>query len=157
MKKIEGDLIELAVNGKFDVIVHGCNCFCKMGKGIAKQIANSFPDALKIDLETKVGDKSKLGDYSFTSVVTKEDSPLFIINAYTQYNYGTGKDQVDYNAIRQVFKRIKENFKGKRIGYPKIGAGLAGGNWSVISAIINKELSGENHTLVIYKQQKQQK
>ena len=32
-----------------------------------------------------------------------------------------------------------------------IGAGLAGGDWSRISAIINKELEGEDHTLVLYK------
>ena len=39
-------------------------------------------------------------------------------------------------------------FGGKRIGYPLIGAGLAGGDWQIISAIINEELVGENHTLV---------
>ncbi len=150
MKTIEGDLIELALEGKFDVIIHGCNCFCKMGKGVAKKIASTFPDALKIDLETKAGDKSKLGDYSFTSVATKEGNTLFIVNAYTQFNYGGGKDQVDYDAVRKVFGRIKKNFEGKRIGYPMIGSGLAGGDWGLISKIIRSELKGENHTLVIY-------
>jgi O-acetyl-ADP-ribose deacetylase (regulator of RNase III) len=32
MKVIKGDLIQLAKDGKFDLIVHGCNCFCTMGK-----------------------------------------------------------------------------------------------------------------------------
>lgn len=40
MKVITGNLIKLAINGDFDVIIHGCNCFCKMGAGIAKQIAS---------------------------------------------------------------------------------------------------------------------
>ena len=31
MKEVFGDLIELALVGKFDVIVHGCNCFSTMG------------------------------------------------------------------------------------------------------------------------------
>jgi len=31
-----------------------------------------------------------------------------------------------------------------------IGAGLAGGDWTVISKIINKELEGEDHTLVMW-------
>jgi O-acetyl-ADP-ribose deacetylase (regulator of RNase III) len=39
-------------------------------------------------------------------------------------------------------------FAGKRIGYPKIGAGLAGGDWSIIEEIIDRELEGEDHTLV---------
>lgn len=28
---ISGDLIDLAKNGNFDVIIHGHNCFCTMG------------------------------------------------------------------------------------------------------------------------------
>ena len=36
------------------------------------------------------------------------------------------------------------------IGYPKIGAGLAKGDWSTIAAILDEELAGEGHTLVEY-------
>ena len=43
---------------------------------------------------------------------------------------------------------IKREYGGQRIAYPKIGAGLAGGDWSIISAIIREELAGENHTYV---------
>ena len=31
------------------------------------------------------------------------------------------------------------------------GAGLAGGDWDTISSIINEELEGEDHTLVVFK------
>jgi len=37
MKIIKGDLIELIKKGYFDVVIHGCNCFCTMGSGFAKQ------------------------------------------------------------------------------------------------------------------------
>ena len=40
--------------------------------------------------------------------------------------------------------------KDSRIGYPKIGAGLAGGDWSIIEKIIDEELQGTDHTLVIF-------
>jgi O-acetyl-ADP-ribose deacetylase (regulator of RNase III) len=43
---------------------------------------------------------------------------------------------------------VKRQFAEKSIGYPRIGAGLAGGDWTVISAIIEEELLGESHTLV---------
>ena len=49
-----------------------------------------------------------------------------------------------------MFSQIRTNFTGKRIGYPLIGAGLAGGDWKVISKIIEEELKNENHTLVEY-------
>jgi hypothetical protein len=32
--------------------------------------------------------------------------------------------------------------------YPKIGAGLARGDWPTIAAMIDEELAGEDHTLV---------
>ena len=49
---------------------------------------------------------------------------------------------------QEVFSKIKREFTGQRIGYPLIGAGLAGGDWKVISKIIEDELKDENHTLV---------
>ena len=61
MKIIKGDLLKLALEGKFDVITHGCNCFNTMGAGIARQIAIEFPEAAIADNYTKRGDKSKLG------------------------------------------------------------------------------------------------
>ncbi len=45
MKIIKGDLIKLALDGKFDVIIHGCNCYCTMGAGFAKAIQAEFPEA----------------------------------------------------------------------------------------------------------------
>ena len=46
MKTIKGDLIKLAQDGEFDVIVHGCNCMCTMSAGIAKQIKIIFSKSL---------------------------------------------------------------------------------------------------------------
>lgn len=63
MKVIEGDLIKLAKDGHFDVIVHGCNCFNAMGAGIALQIKRNFKKAYLVDQETTKGLKSKLGKY----------------------------------------------------------------------------------------------
>jgi len=45
MNVIPGDLLRLALDGRFDVIVHGCNCQCAMGKGIALSIKQQFPEA----------------------------------------------------------------------------------------------------------------
>jgi len=152
MQIIKGDLIKLALEGHFDVICHGCNCFCTMGKGIASTIKQVFPQAYSADRETKTGDASKLGSFTY-AIVRKPRGEIAVINAYTQYNYnpkyGMDKQQVDYEAVRECFKKIKENFHGYRIGYPKIGAGLAGGDWNVIAEIIDEELEGEDHTLVV--------
>ena len=150
MKTAEGDLLTLAEEGVFDVIIHGCNCFCTMGAGIAKSIRDRFPAAYDADTATEKGDLKKLGTYSSATIETNER--LFVIvNAYTQYEFRARGINADYDAITKVFARIKHDFAGQRIGYPMIGAGLAGGDWAVISEIIERELAGEDHTLVIFK------
>jgi O-acetyl-ADP-ribose deacetylase (regulator of RNase III) len=45
---------------------------------------------------------------------------------------------------------MKQEFSGKRIGIPLIGAGLAGGDWNKIAAIIDEAMQGEDITLVRY-------
>lgn len=44
---VNGDIFK----GKDDVIVHGCNCFCNMGAGIALQVAKYYPEAKNIDYD----------------------------------------------------------------------------------------------------------
>jgi O-acetyl-ADP-ribose deacetylase (regulator of RNase III) len=152
MKVIQGDLVELALTGNFDVILHGCNCYCTMGAGIARTIRETFPEVYTADCQTKYGDPKKLGTISAAEVQVLapdlvNNQPLTVVNAYTQFRFGPGL-QVDYEAIRSTLKQVKQRFTGLRIGYPKIGAGLGGGDWEVISAIFEEELAGEDHTLV---------
>ena len=106
MKIIKGDLIQLALKGKFDVIIHGCNCFCTMGAGIAKGIKSEFPEAYEADLKTEKGNKDKLGTYS-NAITERNGYKIIIINAYTQHHYKGRRMKADYEAIRSVFKKIK--------------------------------------------------
>ncbi|WP_210463130.1 macro domain-containing protein [Rufibacter roseolus] len=147
MKTIKGDLVKKALNNEFDLIIHGCNCQCVMGAGIAKTIKEKFPEAYKADLGTKKGDKSKLGTIS-SAELSVNGKTLIVVNAYTQFDWkGTGV-KADYDAVRSAFSHIKGKFSGLKIAYPAIGAGLAGGDWKIISAIIEEELEGEDHTFV---------
>lgn len=129
---LKGCLIEAFKTGQYDALVHGCNCFCNMGKGIAKTISKNYGSALKADQQTQYGDRSKLGTYSFA-----ETTDGHIINAYTQFSYGSGNRNADYDAIKAVFEKINEDYKGKVICIPKIGCGLAKGDWKTVKKIIN--------------------
>ena len=149
MNTIDGDIIKKALAGEFDVIIHGCNCFCTMGAGLAKGIKDAFPKAYEADCATTKGDKEKLGTCTFAEC-SIAGGTVTIVNAYTQYNYGRGRVQTDYEAIRQCLEWAVEKFRGKRIGLPKIGSGLGGGDWNIIQKIIEEEMSGENVTVVQY-------
>ncbi|MCC6522414.1 MAG: macro domain-containing protein [Polyangiaceae bacterium] len=149
MRIVNGDLLKLALAGEFDVIVHGANCQGTMGAGIAKAIRESFPEAFDADLATPKGDRSKLGTISVASV-TRGSRRFSVVNAYTQFDYRGRGVRVDYDAVRHAFAAIKQQFSGRRIGYPKIGAGLARGDWKILAQILDDELVGEDHTLVEY-------
>lgn len=142
MKTIDGDLLQLARDGRFDAIVHGCNCQCAMGKGIALSIKQQCPEAYEADLRTAKGDRSKLGTFSIAEI-DRPPARFTVVNAYTQFHYRGPGVLADYDATRAAFRQIKRQFTGRRIGYPRIGAGLAGGDWPTIASII-----GEDHTLV---------
>lgn len=193
--EIDGNLIELALNGEFDVISHGCNCFCTMRSGIAPQMAESFGcDKFPLELTeymeypdddgappylvktTNMGDINKLGqiDYKLRYVWTNHPIgrpyamghktvgqadvfDLIVVNSYTQFKYGKKnhsdgvENPVDYEAITMCMRKMNHVFKGKRIGLPLIGCGLAGGDWNIVKGIFQKEFVNCDLTVVHYK------
>ncbi|HSI62007.1 MAG TPA: macro domain-containing protein [Candidatus Saccharimonadia bacterium] len=147
IQETHGDLIAMANAGQFDVIVHGCNCFCTMGAGIAKQIKTVFPAAFEADCRTSKGDRIKLGTCSYATV-----NSVTVVNAYTQYDWRGAGQKADYEAIRSCLRTVAKGFPTSRIGLPQIGAGLAGGDWLTILGIIQEELGALNATVVYYRQ-----
>lgn len=159
-KEIEGDLIELALAGSFNIIVHGCNCFSNMGVGVAPQIAKTF-GCDKFEMELWGITIEKLGNIDYQTVVlgkntvwnlsdyknNKNEPELTIINAYTQYKPGKN---LDYEALTLCLRKINYIFKGKHIGLPLIGCGIAGGDWSTVKTIIQQELKDCDITIVTY-------
>jgi len=126
IKYVKGDLLALAKEGNFDAIVQGCNCFCTMGSGIAKQIREQYPDAWDVDSRTMAGDIFKLGNWTEVSV-----GKFHIFNAYTQYGFnksGENADVFEYTSFELILQKLAHLYGTKRFGFPMIGMGLAGGD-----------------------------
>jgi O-acetyl-ADP-ribose deacetylase (regulator of RNase III) len=133
------------------VVAHCCNCFNTMKSGIAPLIAKAFPEAWQADQETVKGDRDKLG--SFTASVNG-DHKVLVYNLYGQYGYWNRKKglmDLDYAALDMSLEAMSYNLLARcrivgqdhkeiKIFLPKIGAGLAGGDWSVIEPMIEKHL-----------------
>ena len=126
----KGNLLDMAENGNFDVIIQGCNCFNTMGGGIAREIAERYPIVASVDMETIKGDYNKLGNY--TECDAGEKNRFTVINAYTQYNMSKGTDVFEYPAFELILQKICYKYGKLRIGLPYIGMGLAGGDKEVI-------------------------
>jgi O-acetyl-ADP-ribose deacetylase (regulator of RNase III) len=148
MRVIKGDLLKLALEGRFDVIVHQCNCFHKFGAGIALQILKKFPLAFEADKRTEYGTRAKLGTISYCTIPLGRG--FIIVNGYSQYGCGVGTIRTEYDAVRKVFQKVRQEFTGMKIGIPRYGCGLAGGNLDIVTKIIEEEMSGENITMVLY-------
>lgn len=177
MREIEGDLIELAKKGNFDVIAHGCNCCCVMGAGIAPQMAKAFgADQYPLEKKEYRGDYNKMGCIDYKTMHTSPEAgmtgpfainvkkaiayfpsahKLYVVNAYTQYVPGAPSPDclipLDYDALTMCLKKINEEFKGLHIGLPLIGCGLAGGDWEYVKALIIRYLPDMKVTIVHYK------
>ena len=156
-KEVEGNLITMALNNEFDVIVHGVNCQCVQKSGLAPQMVKVFQtDNFKMESPQYKGDVNKLGTIDHEIRMELAARHLIVVNAYTQFNYGRNHvdgDEIpfDYEAATLCFRKMNKVFKGLRIGLPKIGSGLAGGDWSTIKKIIQKEFKDCFVTIVYLK------
>ena len=153
MEIIKGDLLQLAEEERFEIIVHGCNCFNTMGSGIAKQVREQYPNAYLVDCEGTRGDYNKLGNYT-----TCWADKFLIVNAYTQYGFnksGESADVFEYASFELILQKLAYFHGHCNFGFPLIGMGLAGGDKDRILTLLEKfeksiEPSGGTVTIVEY-------
>jgi len=173
-REVEGNLITMALEGCFDVIAQGNNCFCTQGAGIAPQMVEAFgTDTFPLERLRYRGNINKLGMIDFVGVNRIDpkgdwlcmpnyvyegelNNLLYVVNSYTQFNYGKNhidgsNKPIDYEALTLCMRKINHIFKGKHIGLPWLGTGLAGGSRKIVKQIIQTELKDCQITIVIYK------
>lgn len=140
MQLINGDITK----EKDGYILHGVNCRGVMGSGVALAIKTKWPKIYKRFIELYEAVKSfdspsiMLGKID---VVEIHPSTLYVINGYTQNNYGKdGKRYASVEAIDTVLKEtffevyrknelLKSENKELILKTVKIGCGLGGLSW----------------------------
>ncbi len=133
-------------------IAHGVNCQNKMGSGVAKVLFEKYPK-VKRDYHDFTSNLYKIFPYS-NGLLGKVGCSNFkesheVFNCYTQDFYGyDGEKYISYDAIYDCFKNIASR-KIKEIAIPKIGCGLAGGNWEIVSRIID-DATGDDLDVYVY-------
>lgn len=143
LKIKKGDLLKANV----DIIGHQCNCQGSMGAGIAKQIANKFPN---VENEYKKLCNSKKPEELLGTCQVVQTYDQSVANLFGQNRYGRGKRQTDYKALRKSLEELRDNYPDQIIGLPYgIGCGLAGGKWEIVKQLI--EITFDDEQVVIYK------
>jgi O-acetyl-ADP-ribose deacetylase (regulator of RNase III) len=146
IKYIKGNLFKT----QDKIIAHGCNCKGGFGRGIAGQIKNLYPEVEQAYKTKFFKEGWYLGEIQIVPVKDK-----VIINCATQYNY-YGKDKnyqyCNYKAIEKCLREVKkyaEKIK-ENISIPKIGCGLANGDWKMVESIIKGYFEDSETEITIY-------
>jgi O-acetyl-ADP-ribose deacetylase (regulator of RNase III) len=116
------------------IIAHGCNCSGGFGSGVAGQIAQKWPEVRAAYMNQHNSHGWELGFVQYVDVGSQ-----IIANCGTQLKYlPRGICHADYPAIAKTMQQVKKYavHNGFSIAIPKIGAGLAGGDWTIIEGIL---------------------
>lgn len=121
-----GDILTTEAN----YIAHCVNAKHRMRSGVAKAIRERYPKAYDDYMSSRL----VLG-----KVILSQNEPHNILHIVGQDAYGyDGRVYVDYPALRRGIATINKNIH-EPVAFPMIGCGLAGGDWKIVSAIIEEE------------------
>jgi O-acetyl-ADP-ribose deacetylase (regulator of RNase III) len=126
---------------KTGIIIHGCNNHGVMGSGFAKELRALYPEAYNTYRRHYEEQGLKLGEV----ILHWLNPELAIANAITQDGFGRdGQRYVSYKAVHDCFENMSvlSLHTGLDLHYPLIGAGLGGGDWSIIQSVINSATKG---------------
>jgi O-acetyl-ADP-ribose deacetylase (regulator of RNase III) len=144
IKYMTGDLLQAPEQ----YLLHGCNSMGIMGAGVAKLIRNKWPNAYDDYSMTYNSYGLTLGSI----IPSKQPDGKIILNAITQETYGRTGIHVSYWAVSNVMRQLNRwaDKEMKFVAMPQLGAGLGGGDWNVIEAIIENEAKNFQPVVYIY-------
>lgn len=152
----------IAEDVKYGIIVQQVNAQGVMGSGVAAALRAKYPkiwEEYSFHIPHKQSPDapadqgaSFMGKVIFTRVDSgiTTDQMLVVASVVAQQFFGRdGKKYTSYDALDTALAKVAAYARHAElpIHYPLIGAGLGGGNWSIISAIINANFDKMDHTL----------
>lgn len=138
IKYINADALVPQDKNKPTFILHACNNWGKWGAGFVLAISNKWSSPEKIYRSRK---SWKMGNIDVVHV----DHNIYVINMICQNGIRKrgdhpNKTYINYDQLRICLDKAKIEMNkistNYNINMPKIGCGLAGGNWSLIEPII---------------------
>ncbi len=137
-----GDATVPLGNGPY-VIAHICNDAGGWGKGFVLPLGRRYSKAeasYRAWFRGEIGPPFALGQTQFVEVA----AGVWVANMLGQHGIGQRgpTPPIRYEALRECLGRVREFAlaQGTSVQMPRIGCGLAGGDWAVVSRIIEDEL-----------------
>lgn len=146
IKYVTGNLLE----AKEDIIGHQVNTIGAMGAGLAKQIRSKYPavyEDYRDFCKTNKG-KTLLGRVYMAHLSNGKS----IANLFGQMSVGRNRQQTDYDALRRALSSLRKHTETNSLSVALpygLGCGLAGGDWEIVSKIIEEVF--EDYEVTVYK------
>jgi O-acetyl-ADP-ribose deacetylase (regulator of RNase III) len=148
---IKGDATAPVAEGN-KLIVHICNDIGGWGKGFVMALSRRWKEPeSQYRKWYQSGTDFGLGKVQFVKV----EDDIWVANMVAQHDIRKGRDGVPpirYEAVEECLQEVytwaKEHHAS--VHMPKIGAGLAGGDWGKISGIIEEVLCRRGVGVTVY-------
>jgi len=133
-----------------EALVNTVNCVGVMGRGIALQFKNTFPENFKAYATACKRDEVHPGEMHMfeTNMLT---NPKFIVNFPTKRHW-RGKSRIE--DIEAGLVALVEEIRARQIrsiAVPPLGSGLGGLEWMTVRSLIEKHLEGlENVDVIVF-------
>jgi O-acetyl-ADP-ribose deacetylase (regulator of RNase III) len=140
-----GNLLDAPV----EALVNTVNTVGVMGKGIALQFKNTFPENFRVYSDAVKSGSLRLGKVLIVPVSTVGEVK-YIINFPTKghWRYPSRLEWVE-SGLKDLRTEIQKN-EIKSIALPPLGCGNGGLDWGIVRPMIEKELSSLDIEVLIY-------
>jgi O-acetyl-ADP-ribose deacetylase (regulator of RNase III) len=135
------------------IIVHVCNDIGGWGAGFVLAVSRRWPEP---EREYRDWARSTTGRLPLGEVQLVDVEPeLWVANLIGQRDIRRGADgspPVRYDAVRLGLHNVAELAQARdaSVHMPRIGCGLAGGDWSVVEAIVRDEVVAAGIDVTVY-------
>lgn len=158
LEYVNGNVLDLPSEGQ-KFLCHCCNDIGVMGAGVALTISKKWPQ-VKQDYVKWYKDKVwkekpfALGQYQLVVVDRKKE--IVVVNLIGQEGIGfRNGPPIRYEAIKQGFEDLSRSilagcFPNASVHMPRIGCGLAGGEWEKIETIIQETFCVAGVPVTVY-------
>lgn len=149
LEERQGDVTRV-YNPNSHILMHGCNPYV-FNAGVAKSIRMRFRDAY----ETFCNERKKLGHVQFSNAREKNRT-VIVANCIVQKNYGnaykTRKKYIAYDLLEMCLEKVRKKALRKKLPVicPRIGCGLAGGDWTSVKHLLKKHLCNYGVDVYVY-------
>jgi len=150
---VQGDATRPLGSGP-KIIVHVCNDIGAWGRGFVLALSKRWPgpeSEYKKQWKQAQQEKRRL-ELGHIQVVTVEDD-ILVVNIIGQRGLRSRRRRkvVVYDAVREGLVRVRKLAKSiATVHMPRIGCGLAGGDWSVMEKIVQEELADHGIPVTVY-------